>query len=183
MKGVSIAGRKQTTDADLYETPAWATEALFERETFTGDILEPACGYGAISEVAKKYSSVVISSDKYDYGYGTPDKDFLKEYPNDVANIITNPPYHSAAEFVTVSKMVATEKIAMFLKLSFLEGAGRYKLFSDTTFPLARVWVFCKRVNLFPHGSEPPKNSGTIAYAWFVWDKKHVGKPEIGWIL
>jgi hypothetical protein len=182
MKGLSIAGRKHFTPADLYETPAWATNALFKREKFIGTILEPACGYGAISDIAKEQGYSVISQDKYDYGYGQADKDFLKDYPEDVDNIITNPPYSFAKDFVIVSKLVATKKIAMFLKLNFLEGIGRYKLFSDTTFPLATVYVFCHRVNPFPHGTSPPQNSGTIAFAWFVWDKSHAGAPNIKWI-
>jgi len=179
--GLSIAGRKRTSDADLYETPAWATEALLEREVFNGGVLEPACGYGAISEcfIAKGYDT--ISSDKYDYGFGEI-RDFLTDYPPEVANIVTNPPYNKATEFVQVAKMVSTSKIAMLLKLSYLEGMGRYDMFHDTKFPLARVWVFCKRVQMYPHGLERPKNSGTIAFAWYVWDISHVGKPQIGWI-
>jgi hypothetical protein len=27
------------------------------------------------------------------------------------------------------------------------------------------------------------KNSGLIAYAWFIWDKSYDGKPKINWIL
>lgn len=182
MKGVSIAGRKKFTKADLYETPAWATQSLLERETFIGQVLEPACGYGAISKECEARGYTVVSSDKYDYGYGQV-RDYLADYPPEVANIITNPPYNNHKEFVEVSKMIATDKIAMLLKLTFLEGVGRYKMFKDENFPLARVWVFCKRVNMYPHGEEQSKNSGTIAYAWFVWDKSHIGKPNIDWII
>jgi hypothetical protein len=181
MQGLSIAGRKRHSDADLYETPAWATQALLAREPFVGDVLEPACGYGAISDRLKKNMFEVRSSDKYDYGYGEV-RDFLSDYPPSVPNIVTNPPYNQAKEFIQVSKMVATDKIAMLLKLSFLEGLSRIPLFADTKFPLARVWVFSRRVQMYPHGAEKPKNSGTIAYAWFVWDKKHVGDPQIKWI-
>jgi hypothetical protein len=49
MKGTSIAGRKPFDKSDFYETPAWAVKQLLARETFDGIILEPACGYGAIS--------------------------------------------------------------------------------------------------------------------------------------
>ena len=29
---------------------------------------------------------------------------------------------------------------------------------------------------------EKMKNSGMIAYAWYVWDKDYKGKPTIEWI-
>ena len=32
-------------------------------------------------------------------------------------------------------------------------------------------------------GVEKPKNSGTIAYAWYVWEKGYTGKPQIDWLI
>lgn len=55
---------------DFYPTPAWATYALIDNERFTGDIWEPACGDGAMSEVLARTGNTVISSDLYDRGYG-----------------------------------------------------------------------------------------------------------------
>ena len=36
---------------DFFPTPAWATHALIDNETFVGDIWECACGNGAMSAV------------------------------------------------------------------------------------------------------------------------------------
>ncbi|MDE8344167.1 MAG: hypothetical protein POG24_10155, partial [Acidocella sp.] len=36
---------------DFYPTPGWATYALINSEQFEGDIWEPACGDGSMSEV------------------------------------------------------------------------------------------------------------------------------------
>ncbi|WP_287200654.1 hypothetical protein [Mesorhizobium sp.] len=36
---------------DYFPTPAWATHALMENESFTGEIWECACGDGAMSRV------------------------------------------------------------------------------------------------------------------------------------
>ena len=68
----------------------------------------------------------------------------------------------------------------MLLKLSFLESADRYEFFKNT--PLKKVYVFCKRVNMYPEWQPQPKNSWTIAYAWYVWEKWYKWEPVIDWI-
>ena len=48
---------------DFYPTPIEATQALLDREKFTGNVLEPACGDGAMSKVLINNGYQVISSD------------------------------------------------------------------------------------------------------------------------
>jgi hypothetical protein len=55
-------------------------------------------------------------------------------------------------------------------------------MFSDKVFPLKTMYQFSRRVTLYKDGKKM-KNSGMIAYAWFVWDRNYVGKPSIEWIL
>lgn len=69
----------------------------------------------------------------------------------------------------------------MLLKLSFLEGVKRYSFFKKS--PLKNIYVFCKRVTMHPFGMEKPKNSGTIAYAWYIWEKGYKGNPQIDWLI
>ena len=49
-------------------------------------------------------------------------------------------------------------------------------------FYLLQTRVPYKRFVLCKNG-EKMKNSGMIAYAWYVWDKDYKGKPTIEWIL
>lgn len=107
--------------------------------------------------------------------------DFFKETLL-VDNIVTNPPYKYALEFVNQSKKLAKKKIAMFLKTVFLESESRYEMFLDKEFPLKTVYQFSKRVTLTKDGIKM-KNSGMISYAWYVWDKDYSGEPTIQWIL
>ena len=174
------ASREDREKNDYYPTPEYVTEALLSREIFIGTIWQPACGEGHISKVLEENGFYVISSDLIDRGYGKV-QDFFKPTSNSVTNIITNPPYKLAKKFVEHSKTKATCKIAMFLKLNFLESISRYEMFQDTEFPLARVYVFSKRVTLSKDGTGPSKG-GTVAYAWYVWDRQHIGPPEIHWI-
>ena len=156
--------------ADFYPTPEWATEALLKQETFEGNVWECACGDGAMSEVLKKFGYDVYSSDLYDRGYGDHGVDFTQSRKK-VDNVITNPPFHSAEDFVFSGFANATKKVALLLRLAFLESVKRQnKIFN--VIPPAKVLVFSERITFYPKGAIR-KGSGTTAYAWFIWDKDH----------
>lgn len=164
---------------DFYPTPEWATFALIENEEFIGDIWECACGDGAMSNVLSSLSNNVISSDLYDRGFGEVGIDFTASERN-CNNIITNPPFYSAEEFVKSGILLAKRKFALLLRLAFLEGGGRQKaIFMHH--PPARVWVFSERITFYPK-NVIKSGTGTTAYAWFVWDKNHTGATELKWL-
>jgi hypothetical protein len=100
-----------------------------------------------------------------------------------IGDIITNPPYKYAAEFVEHSLEVINDgqKVAMFLKLTFLEGEKRRELFQRN--PPARIYVFTKRINCALNGNAADfKKSSAVCYAWFVWIKGNIKQPVIDWI-
>ena len=163
---------------DFFPTPAWATYALIDNESFSGDIWECACGNGAMSQVLNETGRNVISSDLYDRGFGEADHDFLNSWRR-APNIITNPPYNSAEGFVASGLERTERKFALLLRLAFLEGAKRQRTIFDRC-PPARVWVFSERITFYPAGATV-KGSGTTAYAWFVWDKDAIGCTELRW--
>lgn len=164
---------------DYYATEPKAVELLLEQETFQKQILEPACGEGHISEVLKAHGYEVISTDLIDRGYGEV-QDFFQYTHLEGIDIITNPPYKYAKEFVEHALNIVAEghKVAMFLKLTFLEGQGRRNLFHTT--PPQTVYVSSARLQCGKNGDF----SGTsmVAYAWFVWKKGHYGPTNIKWI-
>lgn len=183
-KAFSIVGSSRNNGAreleDFYPTPSYAVEELLKREVFSGSIWECACGDGAISKVFKKKGFEVCSTDLVDRGYGGT-LNFL--HSNFIAdNIITNPPYKLSLDFVLHAKKLSNRKIAMFLKTVWLESESRYDMFQDEKFPLKTVYQFSKRVTLYKGGIKM-KNSGMIAYAWYVWDRDYTGKPTIEWII
>jgi len=177
-KHLSIVGFSHNrADKDFYPTPPFAVRELLKRETFEGTVWECASGDGAI---AKFFPNCIASDIRTDEEvFGEKGIDFLKTKRN-VDNIITNPPYRYAQKFVEHALRYANKKVAMLLKLVFLEGSGRYRMFKDS--PLKVVYVFCKRLPIY-RKDYVGKNSGLIAYAWFVWDKSYKGKPTIEWIL
>jgi hypothetical protein len=184
-RALSIVGSSRNNgereSEDFYPTPAYAVEELLKRETFEGGIWECACGEGDISEVLKKHGYNVISTDLIYRNYGTATIDFLQENSGLADNIITNPPYKLALEFIEQAKKQSKNKIAMFLKTVFLESERRYEMFQDQKFPLKCIYQFSKRVSLYKSGIKM-KNSGMISYAWFVWDSTYKGEPMIRWI-
>ncbi len=164
---------------DFYPTPGWATLALIEQEQFEGTIWEPACGDGSMSEVLATTGCEVVSTDLYDRGFGIGGEDFLRS-DRVAENIVTNPPYNAAEAFVKKGLESTTRKLALLLRLAFLEGGNRYRTIFRDNAP-SRVWVFSERITFYPKGAER-KGSGTTAYAWFVWDKQEPGTSQVRWI-
>jgi hypothetical protein len=165
---------------DFYPTPPEGTLALLSVEDFDGKIWEPACGDGAISKVLIEHGYEVESTDLVDRGFGTPRIDFLMEYRT-VPNIVTNPPFKLALPFVQHALSCTTGKVAMLVRLAWLEGIERRALFESS--PLARVWVFSKRLTMVRAGDESLRGGGSMtAFAWLVWEHGHRGRPELGWV-
>lgn len=164
---------------DYFPTPAWATQALVANEQFDGDIWECACGDGAMSKVLEEAGYDVYSSDLYLRPYGESGKDFLSEQRT-ASNIVTNPPYNSAEGFVKAGLQKSEKKLALLLRLAFLEGINRNKTIFNVS-PPTRVWVFSERITFYPSGVKAT-GSGTTAYAWFVWDKSELGRTELKWL-
>lgn len=179
------AGKNREKD-DFYVTPPEATRKLLAVEKFEGWIWEPACGLGHISEELKAAGYKVYSSDLIDRGYGDGGCDFLLEWRDwkkpgatVVRNIVTNPPFKLAREFAEKALELATNKVAFLCRLQFLESLERKPFFEST--PLARVWVFSKRLTMVA-GGEVTGKGGMIPFAWFVWEHGYEGKPTLGWI-
>jgi len=182
-----VGDSEERIRADFYPTPGWAVTALLQREDFSGTFWEPACGKGDISKILIGSGFDVHSTDILDYGYGISGVDFLNENSmfsdrhTVVNNIITNPPFNIALEFIKMSKRAADQKIAMFLKTTFLEGVERQQMWKDTVFPFKKMYQFSRRVS-FGKENKTHKNGGMMAFAWFVWDKNHSGSATIDWI-
>lgn len=161
----------------------WKTKIL--KLTY-GNLL---AGGGHISEVLKKHGYTVLSTDIIDRKYpGTIIDDFFTISKDDnylSPDIITNPPYKYAKEFVEHALEISEDgtKIAMFLKLTFLEGKARKKMFEQN--PPKTVYVSSSRLQCAKNGDfeKYGKGVGTaVAYAWYVWEKGFKGNPIIKWI-
>lgn len=188
--GASSHSEEERQQQDYYATEPKAVELLLQQETFSPYVWECACGGGHIVEILKNHGYKVKCSDLYNRGYkGTEIIDFLTVRKEDIKqdisrDIITNPPYKYAKEFVESALDISMDgtKIAMFLKLTFLEGKARRKLFEKH--PPKIVYVSSARLQCAKNGDFKGKEnaSSAVAYAWFVWEKGYKGRPIIKWI-
>jgi len=179
MLGTRLVGSRRGDD--FHETPRVAVEALLSVEPFTGPIWEPACGRGAISEVLIEHGLSVVSTDLIARGYGAGGIDFLLEWQPRAPNVVSNPPFKLALEFAQNAIALTTGKVALLLRLAWLESTARLPFF--TSHPPARVWVFSARLPMMHrHGWTGRKASSAIPHAWFVWERGHRGAVTLGWL-
>jgi hypothetical protein len=173
-------------DADWYVEPADAVESLLRVERFSGRCWDPACGLGTIPEVLHAAGLDCIGTDIVDRGYRPKPGpfeavDFLKTPARLVDNVITNPPFNLAREFVDCALVMASHKVAALLPLTFLEGQRKAPWLKST--PLARVHVFSWRISMPPGellvaGKVKPEG-GKMCFAWFVWEHRWQGPPHV----
>jgi hypothetical protein len=165
---------------DLYETPAVAVEALLRVEHLPYHLWEPCAGFGSVARVLRNAGHAVIASDLIDYGDPThfPNRDFLTEpLPPGCECIVTNPPFKLAEEFVARA-LELCPRVVMLLRLAFLESERRSGILEGRG--LARVHVFRKRLPMMHRaGWEGRKANSGMAFAWFVWDRSHIGPAAI----
>jgi hypothetical protein len=165
---------------DFYATPRQGIEKLLRVEKFDGAIWEPACGNGAIASVLAEYGYDVVSTDLVERGYGEARTDFLLCFHPRAPNIVTNPPFKLNMEFMRRAVYLATGKVALLMRLGCLEGIERGKFYRRT--PLARVWVFSSRLQIWRDAEIDSGAGGMIGFAWFVWEQGYVGEPTLGFL-
>ena len=196
--GASNHSAEEREATDFYSTDPDCVKDLLELEQFENKILEPCCGSGNISKALEEAGHEVISTDLYDHGYGTSGID-LFTYKDIDSDIITNPPFGIVTEFIEhmLDNLKPGHKMALFLKLQFLEGQDRYKkVFSRKQ--LKTVYLYSKRVACYKKNEMYQRNEdGTfkldkdgnkmkmpsaVAYAWYIFESGYQGDPVIKWI-
>jgi hypothetical protein len=167
---------------DYYATDPTTIDALFAAHNFNQHIWEPACGEGHLSKQMEAYGKTVRSTDLIDRGYGIGGMDFLTDTGIFNGDIITNPPYKYAQQFVEKSlEVIPTgRQVAMFLKLTFLEGQKRRELFDK--YPPRVIYVFSARQKCAINGDFANTGSSAACYAWFVWVKGSTDETIVRWI-
>lgn len=94
-----------------------------------------------------------------------------------------SPTYSKAQEFVEHALDISSDgcKVAMFLKIQFLEGKARRDLFEK--YPPKTIYVSSSRLRCAMNGDfEKYAKSTAVCYAWYVWVKGYTGDTVIKWI-
>lgn len=179
--GASNHSNSERANHDFYATDPIAATLLLDLESFSDNIWECACGEGHLSKIFIGAGYNVKSTDLINRGFGTANIDFLSsEISTWEGDIITNPPYKYAVQFIKKALSVVPEgkKVAMFLKSTFTEGQERKKLYAE--FPPKKIWISSSRIRCGKNGKFD-KSGSAVPYAWFIWEKGFSGEPTIGW--
>lgn len=186
--GASNHSEKDRETNDYYATDPHALEIFLNKLQEDGvelhnDIWECACGEGHLSEVLKNRGYKVFSTDLMARGYEDNQIDFLKYEGEDVLfDILTNPPYKNAKEFVEKALEIQANGYytIMFLKIQFLEGQARKEMFKK--YPPKYIYVNSTRQLCAMNGEFEKYKTTAICYCWYIWEKGFKGEPIIRWI-
>lgn len=185
--GASNHTDKEREERDYYATDPIAIDKLLTVEKPYKNIWECAAGGGHLARRLQDFGYYVMQSDIVSRYEECSEMDFfeMKELPI-MCDILTNPPYKYAKEFVLhgLELVPNGRKVYMFLKLTFLEGKARYReLFSK--FPPKVVYVSSERILCAKNAEFERMIAGggsAVAYGWFVWEKGWDGDTIVKWI-
>lgn len=184
--GASNRTEKEREINDYYATDPIAVDALLQGGAeLNHKIWECSAGQGHLSERLIELGYEVRSTDLIDRGYGEGGIDFLQTTEMWDGDILTNPPYKYAKEFIEHAMTIIPDgrKVFMFLKLQFLEGKARGELFKK--YPPRYVYVSRSRILCAKNGMFEEMKAGggsAVAYAWYEFQKGYKGASIIKWI-
>lgn len=190
--GAGINRKEDREENDFYATDPKALEVLLDKLKkdgieLSGSIWEIACGKGHLSRVLEERGYSVFNTDLIDRGYENFHlaKDFF-EFKNEYdGDILTNPPYKLATQFVNHSLELVSDNryVIMFLPVQFLESQKRYEDLFKNNSP-KYVYVFVKRVDTAMNGdfTKYKKCGPTRCYTWMIWQKGFKGEPTLRWL-
>lgn len=177
---------------DLYPTPPLATYVLQKYVNLPKNIVEPCAGRGNISVELERCGFNVRSFDAFGYNdllsticIGQDVLELPKQ--NGYGALVTNPPYHKDLPRKIAEKGIAEYDVtAMFVRLTFLEGKKRKKLFTNN--PPSDIIFISDRVRFGTEHIEPVNKNeqigGMIAYCWVVWNNEALHKnTRCEWVL
>lgn len=178
---------KKAREAECYETPPWAAQAILRLEGMGARIVDPCCGPGVLTEAALAEGHVVTATDLYDWGYGLTGVDFLDE-ANAVIfqaggefTVFMNPPFSKACEFVERAFALGATKVICFQRFAWYESVKRREFWDNM--PLARIWLCGSRATCWRTDiSEEKRNASggsTTAHAWFIFERGHGGDAVV----
>ena len=182
--GCSNHSEYERVPNDYYSTDPLAIDMLEKYGLLDKNVkyYEVACGDGSLSKRLESYGYDVISSDLVDRGYGTPNKDFLKDTEMKDGNIITNPPYKYLQDFILKGLELANNKLYIFAKIQSLEGIKRYENIYSKRTP-EKVCVFVKRINCYRNGVQKDYSSA-VCYCWLIFDNKNpTDDTKLMWLI
>lgn len=191
--GANNHSKHDRAEHDFYATHPDAVDKLFQVFQGSGDLVwECAAGMGHMYKRIKELgwyqdyqATELVERDNClvdDIEFGV---DFLKIDFGDEkiqADIITNPPYKYAEEFIRHAYNIIDDGyfVCMFLPIRYLEGKKRKLLFRDL--PLYKIAVMSERIECARNGEFNKRGNSAQGYAWFIWYKGWEQDAIVEWV-
>jgi hypothetical protein len=185
--GSSNISSKDREELDFYQTPSGAVKALIDSGLLDRSlkVWEPMAGNGAIADVLKENGFKVACSDIVQRRYKL---DFVRDFfsvktqegKSSAFQIVTNPPYEKANDFLLHSLSLSPAFLAAFLPVRYLEGKQRYIDIYSKYIP-SDVIVFARRYGCYKEadleaGIVTDHGIGSaVAYMWLCFKKQDDG--------
>lgn len=181
-------------ESECWQSDPWTVHAILHSEILTPRVVDPCCGDGIMSKIAKEHGHKVHAFDKHDWGHGECEVDYLQGTPARIeklvadATIFANPPFSKARDFVERSMQLNARKIVCFQRFSWWESGGRLEWWGER--PPNRIYVCADRATCWLITVPPeervdangrPKSTPT-AHAYFVLDRNQPNGTLIGHI-
>jgi hypothetical protein len=168
---ILMLGKGNNYDYDFYRTPGYCLETLLKRERFSGNVIDPCAGDGAMI----KYFKNGIGFDIQPRKKGIIKLNFLK-YNARIDNIVMNPPFNKAMEFIIHSLKLVDKKVCVLARFQLLESRKRYEKIWKDNMP-KKIYFYSNRICFI--SSWGKIFGGGLNVAWFVFDKEYKGKTEL----
>jgi hypothetical protein len=163
-----------------YVEPPWCSERLFDVERFRGPVHDPCCGFGTIPEAAMRAGITATGADLVNRGWTLGDVEDFFQTNCKRWNVVCNPPFNIAREFMEHALSVVGYKVAAIFPTARLNAARWLD-----EMPLRRVYLLTPRPSMPPGhviaaGGKP--GGGKMDFCWLVFDKRYTGTAEITWL-
>jgi len=163
---------------DYYPTPPRITHGLINQlGGFSGTLIEPCDGHGAISEVLRERcpEAAIVTNDPHPQPGNVPDFELDATDPASwnqfgaVDWVITNPPFNLANQIVPLAFKHADRGIAILLRMSWIEPTRDRAYWLEENADHLRLFM---PVSPRPKFRADTAGSDSVTCAWFVWDKR-----------
>lgn len=194
LKDIYVGVKKNSEDRrdnDFYPTPPLCTYILCKYGNVPHSVIEPCAGRGNISIELERNGHEVVSRDLFAYENSLVEIktgcDVFTSADPSIQGLVTNPPYEKNLPARILEYGINNfTYTALFVRLTFLEGQKRFKIFTKN--PPTKIIIFSDRVRFGEYDHEPVEENeqigGMICYAWVIFSKlAPPGETQVKWVM
>ena len=174
----------------FYVEPSWCSRRLFEVERFERLIIDPACGWGTITNEAtaagyRSYGCDIVNRRRHQLGGNFFKRDFLTNplrVEGKKFSVVTNPPFDYVEEFARQALAIGASSVAMIMLVRRLNAAHWLR-----ELPLSKIYLLTPRPSMPPgswiaSGHKP--GGGTQDFCWILISKGSTVRsaPILHWL-